>query len=132
MFGISSLVFLLPVIWFGAVWGAYKIISGRNLEYEYLLTGGDLDVDKIINKSRRARIISVRRREIEVMATAESGNLPSNWKELPLVDVTSGYNPDAEYVIIINGTERKALRFEPTEKMKEQLRLKLPGKIFID
>jgi len=129
---LNFITFLLPFIWFGIIWGAIRIITGRNLEYDYLLVGGDLDVDKVINKSRRARVISVRRREIEIMAPEGSDKLDPAWKDLPKVDVTSGYNPEAVYVLIINSGERKAVMFEPTEKMKEQLRLKLPGKVFFE
>lgn len=130
LFGITSMVFLIPAIWFGIIWGALKIIQGRNIEYEYLLTGCDLDVDKITNKSRRHRIVSVRRREIEIIAPMDSDKLPSNWKNLKTIDVTSGYNPDAVYVMIANISEKTAVIFEPSEKMKENYSAKLPSNVF--
>ena len=45
---------------FGAIYGAYRLVGMLNLEYEYVLTNGDLDVDKIINRNSRKRILSVK------------------------------------------------------------------------
>lgn len=44
----------------GAIYGAYRLIIMQNLEYEYVITNGDLDVDKIINRNGRKRILSVK------------------------------------------------------------------------
>lgn len=131
LFGITTLVFLLPAIWFGIIWGAIKLILARNIEYEYLLTGCDLDADMIINKSRRKRIISVRRREIEIIAPIESSSLPKDWKNLPKADISSRYVENKVFVMIANKPEgKKAVLFEPTEQMKDVFRKKLPGKYF--
>ena len=40
----------------GALFGAYKLCTRFNLEYEYIVTNGTMDIDKIINKSSRKRI----------------------------------------------------------------------------
>ena len=42
----------------GALFGAYKLCTRFNLEYEYIVTNGTMDIDKIINKSSRKRILS--------------------------------------------------------------------------
>ncbi len=43
----------------GACYGAYWLISGMNIEYEYILTNGEIDVDKIIAQRKRKRLITV-------------------------------------------------------------------------
>ena len=53
---ISALVFLFlvsfsPIFIFGIGYGAYYLSSKLNVEYEYIITNGILDIDKIINKS---------------------------------------------------------------------------------
>ena len=45
----------------GIIYIAYKLIRMRLLEFEYSFTNGDLTVDKIIDRSRRKRVISKRR-----------------------------------------------------------------------
>ncbi|MCL2055731.1 MAG: hypothetical protein FWH02_00755 [Oscillospiraceae bacterium] len=68
-FSFSSLLgpfgFLGVVIAFGAVYGAYLLITGFNIEYEYTLTNGEMDVDKILAQKRRKRLISIKLREVE-------------------------------------------------------------------
>lgn len=43
---------------FGILFGAFKLSGKFNIEYEYIITNGIMDVDKIINKSARKRILS--------------------------------------------------------------------------
>lgn len=129
LLSIPQLVFLVPALWFGVIWGAFKLIKRSDVEYEYLLTGGDLDVDKIFAKSSRKRILSVRRKDVVVMARPSSDKIPSGNE---VIDVTSGYNPHAVYALVISGSPSKTILFEPSEKMIEQLKTKLPGKIFLD
>lgn len=42
----------------GAIFGGYKLISMRLLEYEYSLTNGFVTVDKIMNRASRKRMTS--------------------------------------------------------------------------
>ena len=86
-------------------------------------------MDKIFAKSSRKRILSVRRKDIVVMARPSSDKIPSGNE---VTDVTSGYNPHAVYALVIGGSPSKTILFEPSEKMIEQLKTKLPGKIFLD
>jgi len=131
-FAIPTLITYLPLFCFGVIWGAFKITRRSNREYEYLLTGADLDVDEIINKSSRKHVVSIRRREIEVIAAENDKNLPDGWENLPKVELISGYNPHAVYVLVANTKEgRKAFYIEPTQKMLDQYKTKIPGKIFI-
>lgn len=68
VFGILMLfefMFLFALIILGAWFLAYKLICNLRIEYEYIITNGDLDIDVIINKSRRKRIASVQCKDIE-------------------------------------------------------------------
>lgn len=42
----------------GILYGAFKLSGFFNIEYEYIITNGAMDVDKIINKSNRKRLLS--------------------------------------------------------------------------
>ena len=44
---------LIVASWFGA----YMLMNSRYIEYEYILTNNELDVDKIYAKRRRKRIV---------------------------------------------------------------------------
>lgn len=42
-----------------AVYGIYWFITGTNVEYEYIVTNGSMDIDKIISKRKRVNLLSV-------------------------------------------------------------------------
>ncbi len=42
----------------GVFYGAYRLIALLNVEYEYILTNGEMDIDKITNRSSRKRQIT--------------------------------------------------------------------------
>jgi hypothetical protein len=54
---INSIAFLLAV---GSLVGAWYLISGLNLEYEYIYTNGEMDIDKISAKRKRKRVMTIR------------------------------------------------------------------------
>jgi hypothetical protein len=49
----------------GVCFGAYYLISSRSLEFEYSVTNGEITIDKVINRSRRKRILSLDAHDIE-------------------------------------------------------------------
>ena len=44
----------------GIVYGGYYLLSGMDCEYEYIVTNGEIDVDKIIAKRKRKRLITAK------------------------------------------------------------------------
>lgn len=43
----------------GVVFGAYYLITAMNVEYEYIMTNHEIDVDKIIAQRKRKRLVTV-------------------------------------------------------------------------
>ncbi len=62
MIGLAPIGFLLAC---GICWASYKLIMRSSIEYEYIFTNGDLDVDKIIAKSSRKRMVSISCSKVE-------------------------------------------------------------------
>lgn len=72
------LVFLMPVMFgeitslpgailgLAVIYGAYYIISNMSIEYEYIVTNGEIDVDKVIAKRKRKRLVTANARTFEV------------------------------------------------------------------
>ncbi len=48
-----------------ALFGAYYLISNLSIEYEYIVTNGEIDVDKIMAKRRRKRLLTANARTFE-------------------------------------------------------------------
>ena len=42
----------------GIIYGAVKLSGLFNIEYEYIITNGTMDIDKIVNKQSRKRMLS--------------------------------------------------------------------------
>ena len=55
--------FIIFTVGFG--YAAYMLITAQTLEYEYCVTNGDIDIDSIVAKRKRKRIVSVAGRKIE-------------------------------------------------------------------
>ena len=50
---------------FGSVYGAYRLITGMSVEFEYAFTNGEMDIDQIVAQRKRKRLVSVKCREID-------------------------------------------------------------------
>jgi hypothetical protein len=53
---------------FGIAYGYWFLLTSFKIEYEYALTNAELDIDKIIAKRKRKRLITVKIKEVEIMA----------------------------------------------------------------
>ncbi len=49
----------------GTMFGAYKLSSMLEIEYEYIVVNHDMDIDKIVAKSNRKRLVSVKLNEVQ-------------------------------------------------------------------
>lgn len=65
---VGALRFIFPFVLAACCWGAYQLIRNLNFEYEYSFTNGELDVDKIIGRRKRERLLSIKVRSISLMA----------------------------------------------------------------
>lgn len=66
--GIVSLAVAAAVIW-GTVW----LLQGTSVEYEYIVTNDDLDIDKIIGKRKRKRLVTVSLKTVTEIGEYRSG-----------------------------------------------------------
>ena len=63
----------LFIIVMAVIYGTNKILKQISVEYEYIFTNGDLDVDKIIGKSSRKRMVSVKCTNVEKYGDYQNG-----------------------------------------------------------
>ena len=61
---IPSFFGLMVLLCAGIMYGAYRLSGLLNVEYEYIVVNRDMDIDKIIAKSSRKRIVSVKLNEV--------------------------------------------------------------------
>ena len=103
----------------GAIFGALYIHSFFVVEYEYIFTNGELDIDIIYNRSRRKRAFSAHVNTIEVMAHVENKNHIREFDSSQETrDYSSGAVTESTYAFLIPfGGKRLKVIIEPNEKM---------------
>jgi len=112
-----------PIIMFGALFGAWFLMSFLRREYEYSFTAGELDIDVIYNRSRRKRVFSARVNDIEIMAHIDDKVHAGSFQNPQAVkDYSSGVNGNDTYAFIINyENKRTKVIIEPNEVMLKAL-----------
>lgn len=118
----------------GICYLAYLLITTRNVEYEYAVTNGDLDIDKIIAQRKRKRIFSASCKTFEVVAKLKSSHFTPQYKNFKnQMNCASSLDSDDVYFIVLNyKNEQTVVYFEPTEKMLQSFRTFIPRKVFTD
>ena len=124
---IHPLLFL-PAI--GAGVFAWSVITGLDLEYEYLYVHGDFDIDKIMNRQRRKRVASYTLEELELLAPSGSHDLDPYSGKGQVLDYTSG-DPNVKTYVAVYNTSRgiKLVRLELDNDILRDLRRLAPRKI---
>lgn len=102
------------------------LVSGMGVEYEYIITNTDLDIDKIIGKRKRKRMIS-----IDLTRTVDFAPIKD---KTPECDVTvraySGADKDVHYLVAEHTDYGKVkVIFNPNQKTKEAIAQALPREL---
>jgi len=122
---ISAALLLFPILGslnllliFGVLFGAFKLSTLFNVEYEYIITNGTLDIDKITNRSSRKRILSL---ELPQVSRLEKFNphmlLTINAKS---VVIACNENDGDAYLLVAEkeGKGASYLVFAPDERLR--------------
>ena len=115
--------FLAMVLIFFAIALAYWLITSRYVEYEYIVTNGELDIDKIINERRRKNVFNKNAREFTVMARANSDKYIREIDSCRNIkDFTSRTdNADVWFIYLNKGKDSTLIFFEPSSEMIDNL-----------
>ncbi len=130
----SQYLFGLGFLLIAAVWyGAFILMRSRYVEYEYILTNNEMDIDKIMAKKRRKRVITVNFKHIEICAKVDDPVYSSQYANKPekIYDFTGNSEYDVYFVDFHGQDKRTRILFHPTDKMKENLRLINPGAVHL-
>lgn len=123
---ITPLGIILPIL---LIVADVLVLRNLNVEYEYVFVNGDLDIDKIMNKSRRKRMFSVDADQMELLAPVGAVEL-MQYKKAKTYDYTSGTGNAQVYGLITSEKgEVKKILFEPNETIVEGFFVKAPRKV---
>ena len=116
----------------GVCFGAYFIISSRNLEFEYSVTNGDLTIDKIVNRRKRKRVISLDLHNVEEMGKY---NPEAHRAKNYVKRYMTGKNDDGRdgWFLCFNQpqTGMALVVFEPEEKVLNAVKPFLPRQVSV-
>lgn len=119
--GFTVLILLAVGILAAGIW----ILNGVNVEYEYIITNNEMDIDKIIGRRKRKRMITVDISNAEDFAAySAEANIDAN----VTVHASSGLEKDAHYLLVRhNDYGMVKVIFNPNEKMREAIVQELPN-----
>ncbi len=127
---LSSFTLLIDA---GIIYLCWLGITSVNIEFEYSVTNGAVDIDKIINKRKRKRVISFKVSEAELIAPTSSHEHAGvyNSEFAKVIDASSGNTAGNTYFAVVpNEGGRCKVLFNPTEKMVEAFKIYGPRKVF--
>ncbi len=101
-------------------------------EYEYIVTEASVDIDQIIARRKRKRMLSFDCRDCEIIAPVNRGNYYAEYKNLPVRDFTAYAAHEDNYFAVVERTGvRTCILFQPTEDMVQLFKHYNPRNVFI-
>ena len=126
----SMYTMLAPLIALGAGYGAWYLISSMNVEYEYILTNGEMDVDKIVARRRRKRMITVNARKFEAFGPYKPQEHTGKDYAGRVYACVSSEDPGNYYAVFNHATLGKNLLvFTPNDRVLDGLRGFIPRQV---
>ncbi len=114
----------------GALFGAVWLLGNTSYEYEYIITNEDLDIDKIVGKRTRKRLITVKMNTVEAFGMYD-GTQGEGCDAT--VIATDGTNVNSCYVIAKHKKHGKTMViFSPDQRMVQLILNTLPYKIKLE
>lgn len=112
---------------------AVKKIRELNREYEYAYTNGALDIDVIMNRSKRKKVFEGIVSEFEIMAHIDDKEHLTMYDKLPAADFSSGEVLGNTYVFVTTYKgKRKRFIIEPREDILMDMRRELtPRRLYL-
>ncbi len=130
---ISIQYMFLTVLFIGlAIYLAYRIIVGLNVEYEYIYTNGILDIDMIKNRSKRKTVFSGRVEEFEIMTHFDDKKRLAIYENLPLQYFNSCEVLGNTYVFVTTGQgTKKRFVIDPKKELVDAMLVDMtPSRLF--
>jgi len=103
---------------------AWRVITDRNIEYEYILAGNSFALDKIMNKRRRRRILNCDLTDFDIIAPVGSSDYNEHKDNNARKIVTvSGDEPDNEFFGILEyDGKRTMVIFETDQRARNHIK----------
>ncbi len=136
---LPALSFLTPIALAGCGYGLWWLIGSLHIEYEYIVTNGELDVDVIVHRRKRKRLFSGRVKDFEIMArldgpefrdSAAQYEREKRARRLQVLDCAATADAPSSWFFVANyKSERLLVVFDPDERMLANMKRFNPSRI---
>ena len=100
-----------------------------DLEYEYVFYNGDLEIDKVMGKEARKHLLSTSIKEMDVLAPTGAQEV-LGYQHLKAIDYSTCTPGNQTYeMVIVKGSEKVRIVFEPNEAMLKAMKDLAPRKV---
>ncbi|NLG53382.1 MAG: hypothetical protein GX541_05340 [Clostridiales bacterium] len=126
---IDYLSMFLPFLALGIIAITILLVRRMNIEYEYLLSGNELDIDIIYAKSSRKHLITIQLNSVSKFAPVSDTRDFSAWKEksAKIKDYSSSETAPGRYFAVFEGEYGKTLVIlEPDTRLSDAITKALP------
>ena len=116
----QAISFFFPLLWAAIIFAAFYAFRRFDIEYEYVLTNNEMDIDIIYGKSRRKRIFSASVRDFEAFRPVGSTEMEHSFSGANIkVDYSGGPGDNiTQYEFLANYKSKKMrILFEPNEDL---------------
>ncbi len=128
-------LFVFPIFLAAAAAGGlaiYFLLPNLSVEFEYLYVSKTLQIDKILSKEKRKKVVEYELEKMEIFAEEGAWQLDDH-KNIKAVerDFTSGNEGAARWIMIVhNGNQIDRVALEPGEDLINAVRTHFPRKTF--
>jgi len=109
--------------------GYYFFVWNYSVEFEYFYMDGELTISKIINMSRRKKILELEDNMIKVIAPMDSPDL-QKFQYLKYIDCTANDPVTVPYAIVYDYKgETKAVSIQMKDELYREMNRSIPNKL---
>ena len=125
---VNSLLSVLALVF---VLIAYFVSPMLDIEYEYLYLDKSIQIDKVMSKEKRKKVIEIDLNKMEIMVASKSAELNTYRNQnLPYKEYSSGEADANIYVIVYaDKNSRQMVGIEPNEEMLSAIKTVFPRKV---
>lgn len=126
---LQGFAFLGLLLGIGVLVFAGWLFRGQSLEYEYTITNGEVDIDRIVARTSRKRMLNFHCRDVERLAPFQpgQGKLPGK-----VVAACSHPQDDNVWCCTVKGSQPMTLVFNPNQAFLDAMKRFLPGAVSRD
>jgi hypothetical protein len=118
----------------GVGYGAWYLLTSMNIEFEYSLTNGEIDIDKIVAQRKRKRLITVVCKQVESMGKYKAAAHEHTNYKTRIFACEDARDEENTWFVVYNSVNfgKTLVVFNPPEKMRAAMKPFIPKTISYD